>query len=158
MKKIFLPLTALVALAACNGNDTPSETTSTTTRSADTTSAMAATPLCYDYAANGDTVTLHLERGASGLSGALHYQLKEKDRNRGTFTVATETATELRGWYRFQSEGMESVREEVFQRKGDLLIPGYGPVQQSGDTARFESGAALQYDESRALRKVDCTN
>ncbi|TCZ72948.1 hypothetical protein [Flaviaesturariibacter aridisoli] len=152
MKLLRLAAPVLLGLMACNervpASGSAASDTATTTG---TTAAPAAA--CYRYTGNGDTVNLRLDPTGSG---PLEYQLKEKDRNRGTFTIATNEGGLLRGWYRFQSEGMESVREEVFRKDGDALVPGYGEIVQQGDTARFAPGAALQFDSKRALRPVEC--
>ncbi|RYY65301.1 MAG: hypothetical protein EOO12_07325 [Chitinophagaceae bacterium] len=152
MKWLRRAAPVLLGLVACNERVPASGSASPGTATTNRTTAVAAAA-CYRYAGNGDTVDLRLDPTGSG---PLEYRLKEKDRNRGTFTVATNEGGLLRGWYRFRSEGMESVREEVFRREGNTLVPGYGEVVQQGDTARFAPGAALQFDGRRALQPVDC--
>lgn len=114
MKKhfIFLLSGLLYALFSCQ----PSKNESAQT--ADTETDSSASVVCYQYAANKDTIRLHVNRTGEKVSGTLLYSLYEKDRNQGTI-AGTLKGDLLLADYTFQSEGMTSVRQVAFKRKGN---------------------------------------
>lgn len=60
------------------------------------------------------------------------------------------------GWYNFNSEGKNSVRQMIFRIAGDSLIEGYGSIETNHDTAFFKDITTLNYLNQRPLIKVAC--
>ncbi len=112
---------------------------------------------CFRYAVNKDTVTMTLTRNANNASGEMQYNLFEKDGNFGTFS-GTFIGDTLYADYTFESEGMKSVREAVFLRKGDKMFQGDGEIIITGDKVTYRNPKALSFGNSIVLEKVECKN
>ena len=110
---------------------------------------------CFRYAVNKDTVTMTLTRNDDNASGELQYNLFEKDGNFGTFS-GTFIGDTLYADYTFESEGMTSIREAVFLRKGDRLFQGDGEINIGPDKVTYSNPKALSFGNSIVLEKVDC--
>ena len=110
---------------------------------------------CYTYASPRDTVRLSITDLQGNTRGTLRYALGEKDRNTGTFEGEWSGDT-LYANYTFQSEGVESVREVAFLRRGDHLIEGYGPANSEG--TGFAAGSKLRFPGQMELTRTDCDN
>lgn len=111
---------------------------------------------CYALEAGRDTIMMQLQQKDNDLVGQLSYNNFEKDRNEGTLQGALDGDL-LTGFYLFKSEGVMSVRQEVFKVVDGRLVPGYGEVIQRNDSTFFKNPAALKFDENRALKKRPCT-
>ena len=160
MLKSLFALTALAALAGCQSQ--PTDTSSApqaplpvveVPRTPTETAAPAATQ-CFGYAAQ-DTAYLSLNGPGPAVSGTLIYHYAGKDRNRGTFS-GTMSGDTLRADYTFQSEGVESVREVVFVKRGAGLVEGYGPVEERGGKTVFQQPRQLKFDTKTTLAPVAC--
>ena len=96
-----------------------------------------------------------LNQLAEVISGNLLYSLYEKDRNQGTLT-GTLKGDLLVADYTFLSEGVTSVRQVAFKRKGNGWVEGYGDVITRNDTVSFQNIDSLRFNNSFELGKVAC--
>jgi hypothetical protein len=110
---------------------------------------------CYAQIAGRDTANIQIESKGSNITGTLSYAIFEKDRNDGTLQAEISGGL-LTGWYLFKSEGIISVRQVSWKVKGNELWPGTGEMYERNDTMFFSLPDKLQYDSSRAFKKVDC--
>jgi len=111
---------------------------------------------CYLYVKAKDTVKLTLISANGGnVSGDLVYNLYEKDKNSGTVSGMFKGDT-LYADYSFQSEGMNSVRETVFIKKGNTLVEGFGEITEKDNKQVFKDKKALKFEGDLVLNKVDC--
>ena len=117
MRLIPLAIIAVITIIACNKKTETSETTHEV-------SEESTKHICYAHLENKDTVTMALTIQDKTVSGELTYKIFEKDRNYGQFngTISGDTIV---AEYQFQSEGVTSVREVKFLRKGTMLVEGY---------------------------------
>ena len=58
--------------------------------------------------------------------------------------------------YTFNSEGIESVRQVAFLKKGDQLLEGYGDVEQKDNKTVFKNISTLSFGQSTIFNKTDC--
>lgn len=115
-----------------------------------------ATKECYSYTKNNDTITMTLIHGEGDkVSGDLVYNLYEKDGNFGTFQGIFKGDTLLID-YNFESEGMKSLREDVFLKKGDNLLRGYGEIAMIDGKQVIKQRKTIKFDEDFALTKKAC--
>jgi hypothetical protein len=113
------------------------------------------TVACYRFANDKDTILLNIENDYSKISGTLQYHLFEKDKNTG-FLEGMMVGDTLFAEYTFFSEGVESVREVAFLKKGTTFVEGYGDVEVDGNKAMFKDGAVLNFNSTMALTATDC--
>ena len=160
MKKWILPVAAVALFAGCNN---PGEKITDGDKSAGD-SAVVKTPSttadtsiagCYSYISARDTVAVQLDKKGDNLRGQLSFNYYEKDRNDGVFEGAVEGDI-ISGFYLFRSEGVMSVRQEIFRYNNGKLIPASGEVVQRNDSTFYKDPASLRFDESRALTKEPC--
>jgi hypothetical protein len=142
---------------ACNNESTTGQETKQDSTVTANPVTVADTTLsgCYSLIANRDTASLQLQRKGTTLSGSLIYNLYEKDRNDGTFMGEVSNGI-LTGWYLFRSEGIMSVRQEIWKIGADRLWPAQGQVVVRNDTMMFTNPEKLSFDTTRAFVKVQC--
>jgi hypothetical protein len=164
MHKITIILLIALAAIACGNSNTTEQTSDsrdtiirdTTMGNVNDTMALDTTISgCYSLIAGRDTASLQLQRRGPTATGSLSYNIYQKDRNDGTFQGELN-GDKLVVWYMFRSEGMMSVRQEIFQVQTDKLVPAVGEVKVVNDTARFVNPDKLQFDSKRAFVKVKC--
>jgi hypothetical protein len=145
---------AFATLYSCNKAEKLNETVTTPT-----TEVAEQKPVteCYIMATPRDTVTMTMTRQNQSVSGDLRYNWYEKDHNVGTYKGSFMGDT-LRIGYTFQSEGMTSIREELFLLKGDELIKGTGHIIEKNGRQVFENKKNVIFDGSIVLTKTDCKN
>jgi hypothetical protein len=148
--RLAFAATGLLLLAACREQTTP-----TTTEPAAPQAAAPAGPQCYAYISAKDTVRLTLTTTQPTVTGRLSYRYFEKDRNEGTIR-GTMYGDTLRAEYTFQSEGVASVREVAFLRRGTGFVEGYGDVVERGGATVFKRVSALQFTSTQPLVPVPC--
>jgi hypothetical protein len=97
---------------------------------------------CYGSYTDNDSVFLKIIYDGDRVNGDITYKLFEKDKNVGDFegTLHGDTVFAV---YNFFSEGRTSTREVAFLRKGDTLIEGFGPMDESG--TRFENKGEVDF-------------
>lgn len=114
-----------------------------------------ATVSCYSYATPDDSIMLRLSQQGDAVEGELTYYLKEKDANRGTL-VGTMKDDTLFADYTFQSEGVTSVREVAFIRRGEALVEAFGEVEERDGKFVFMDRSLITPNENVTLRRIDC--
>lgn len=152
MKKLLLFSIVILLLIGCKNE--PKETPAPTLPVAEETLPPPAPKFeCYLYNANGSIVSLDVNYEENSVYGSLTYRLKEKDANTGTFTGKIENDI-LIADYKFQSEGMESMRQVAFQLKDGKAVEGYGEMTEDG--TKFKDVSKLQFDSTMPLSSHDC--
>jgi hypothetical protein len=99
-----------------------------------------------------DTILMNLTmKGNQILSGKLIYNFYEKDKNEGTLIGELKGDTLLAD-YTFMSEGISSVRQVVFLKKGNTYIEGYGDVvEEASGKVVFKDRKQLKFDGKSIL-------
>ena len=112
---------------------------------------------CYSRIIKKDTISMSLNINGEELSsGELRYNFYEKDKNEGTLVGEIKGDT-LFAEYTFMSEGVSSVRQVVFLKKGDAYIEGYGDlVDDNKGKVTFKDVKQLKFDSNAVLSKVNC--
>ena len=155
IKNIFLPL-IILSIVACNNDEIkPAEITADTVISSSVAIVDSLSSGCYSQIIKRDTSLLQLEQKANTVTGALSYNIYQKDRNDGT-VQAESVGDIITGWYLFRSEGIVSVRQVSWKINGDELWPGMGEVIQKNDTVLFVQPGNLEYDSTRPFKKIPC--
>ena len=154
IKNIWL-LLIILSTGACNNEGKKSAEITADTLVNSTAAIDSGFSGCYSQIINRDTSLLQLEQKVNTVTGALSYNIFQKDRNDGTLQ-ADVTGDIITGWYLFRSEGIVSVRQVSWKVNGDELWPGIGEVIQKNDTMLFDQPDKLQYDNTRPFKKVAC--
>ena len=112
---------------------------------------------CYSGSIKKDTILMNLTiKGNEVTNGRLSYKFYEKDKNQGTLVGELKGDT-LIADYTFMSEGVSSVREVAFLKKGDSYIEGFGDVvDDNKGKVTFKDKKQLKFDGNVVLSKVDC--
>lgn len=149
MKKyILLPIVFTMLLTGCK-----KETPETTTPVTEVSKTDEPKTECYSFEENGSSVSLKMETIGNEVTGTMVYSLAEKDKNTGTFKGTINNNIILAD-YTFQSEGVESIRQIAFERKGDKLIEGFGGMNEDG--TKFKDVNQLKFNSTMPLSKLDC--
>ena len=155
IKNIWLPL-IILSIVACNNDEIkPAEITADTVISSSVATVVSLSSGCYSQIIKRDSSLLQLEQKANTVTGALSYNIYQKDRNDGT-VQAESVGDIITGWYLFRSEGIVSVRQVSWKINGDELWPGMGEVIQKNDTVLFVQPGNLEYDSTRPFKKIPC--
>jgi hypothetical protein len=110
---------------------------------------------CYEYALQGDTITLHLVHIGDMFTGALYYKLKEKDLNVGTIK-GSMTNNVLVADYTFKSEGTSSTRQVAFKKVGNTFVEGYAETVDENGVTKFKNLDSLVFSSSVKLQETVC--
>lgn len=110
---------------------------------------------CYVMHIGKDTASLELTVSGMAANGILVYNRFDKDDNTGELHAQLQ-GDYIKGWYRFSSEGMISVKETYFKLSGSKLLEGYGEMELRNDTAVFKFPTAVVYEDKHPYIKVDC--
>ena len=110
---------------------------------------------CYRYINNNDTVVLKIEDVNGMVTGTLVYNLYQKDKNTGTIDGKMKGGL-LIADYSFLSEGVKSVRQIAFKKKGNTFIEGYGESEEKNGKIIFKNADALDFTHSMVLTAYDC--
>jgi hypothetical protein len=138
-------------MTAC-GNESGDGKASATDTSA--TRPVAATE-CYLYITDKDTISLQITINGQSVTGALNYTLHEKDKSQGVIQGEVRGDTLLAD-YEFKSEGIVSLREVAFLKKGNGYAEGYGEAEEKDGKMMFKNVAELNYSNTVILKKVQC--
>jgi hypothetical protein len=111
---------------------------------------------CYSGNSKKDTVLMSLTiKGTELTKGNLSYNFFEKDKNEGTLVGELRGDT-LIADYTFMSEGISSVRQVAFLKKGNTYVEGFGDVvDDNKGKVTFKDTKQLNF-EGTVLSKVDC--
>ena len=112
---------------------------------------------CYSAIIKKDTISMSLNvKGNLIASGKLSYKFFEKDKNEGTLVGEIKGDT-LFAEYTFMSEGVSSIREVAFLKKGNTYVEGYGDVvDDNKGKVTFKDAKQLKFEGNIVLSKVDC--
>ena len=155
IKDIWIGL-MILSTGACNDDGRkPAEITADTVITSSVATIDSLSSGCYSQIIKRDTSLLQLEQKANTVTGALSYNIYQKDRNDGT-VQAESVGDIITGWYLFRSEGIVSVRQVSWKINGDELWPGMGEVIQKNDTMLFVQPGNLEYDSTRPFKKIPC--
>ncbi len=119
------------------------------------TTEVQETSACYASVTGADSVSLRLVNTNGDITGELTYNNQEKDDNRGTIMGQMHGDTLLAD-YTFISEGVESVRQVAFLKKGEGFVEGYGDAEERNGKMFFTNTAALDFDSNSVFEKVPC--
>ncbi len=112
---------------------------------------------CFSAIIKKDTISMYLNvKGNQIASGKLSYKFFEKDKNEGTLVGEIKGDT-LFAEYTFMSEGVSSIREVAFLKKGNTYVEGYGDVvDDNKGKVTFKDAKQLKFEGNIILSKVDC--
>lgn len=151
--KFYISALALIILS-CNANEESTTTSATQAKQAYSKASLSFG--CYRMIVDKDSAIMQLNLGnGDSVIGTLQYNRFEKDDNSGDFTGIVDS-NKVIGWYKFQSEGVITVRQAIFKIVGDKLAEGYGDVSASGDTAYYAYPHTLNYEETHPFEKIAC--
>jgi len=137
---------AAILLAGCSGGKK---------QSSETSSEGGPQPGCYAFHEGGSSIELHLEVAGNAVSGNLVYSLEEKDKNTGTIQGTVKGNT-VDAYYTFTSEGVNSVREVIFQWVDNSLVEGIGEHIERNDTSFYADKKKVTFTDSKvALKKCE---
>ncbi len=151
MKQIFALPVIVLLLSACNNNTTEPTTAPVVAEE----KKIAPEYSCYGYTSAKDTVNLHFQISGNIVTGDLAYNYFAKDKNTGTIQGNMKGDT-LFAEYKFMSEGIESIREVVFLKKGNDFVEGYGDAEEKNGKMIFKNTSGLNFNNSLILKKVAC--
>jgi hypothetical protein len=146
-KQIIFPALFSLALFSCGNQASQPEKTGEETSPIEVKS-------CYRYTKGNDTITLQTTTIGDKITGELIYDWFEKDRNSGKISGKVKGDTLITD-YTFMSEGLASVREEVFLKKGNDLLIGYGDAEEKGNKWVFTNYGQLKFDAIQ-LKNIPC--
>ena len=112
---------------------------------------------CYIGSIKKDSILMNLTiKGNEVTKGKLSYKFYEKDKNEGTLVGELRGDT-LIADYTFMSEGVSSVRQVAFLKKGNTYVEGYGDVvDDNKGKVIFKDIKQLKFEGKTELAKVDC--
>ena len=117
--------------------------------------AQAPVAKCFVWTSGRDTIRLSYVPSDLNVTGQLAYLFYEKDQSSGTIS-GTFVGDTLFVDYKFKSEGMTSIRETAFLKRGDSLIPGIGAVAFKDNREQIVNPHTLTFDPKGALLKTSC--
>ena len=153
MKKIVLSLLTLTVFISCKKEKEPEIVPTEEEKEV----AVIPVQECYEGILKNDTISMAITvADDQSVTGKLNYKFFEKDKNEGTLTGQMKGDT-LFGDYTFMSEGMTSVREVVFLKKGKLFTEGYGDVvDDNKGKITFKDKKKLFFDSKVVLVETEC--
>ncbi|HEY0065791.1 MAG TPA: hypothetical protein VGB46_00460 [Flavisolibacter sp.] len=110
---------------------------------------------CYEMIIRQDTAKLELTIQDTTVTGRLVYDWHEKDGNTGTIKGVLRDSLIIAD-YRFESEGIMSVREVVLRIHDDGLTQGFGELSDNNGKIVYADPSNLQYDTIHPFIKVPC--
>jgi len=156
MKNFFNLFFVSLLAAGCSQNEKQTDSSNVAANnSAIATKDSYSMVGCRQMIIGKDTANIALQESGDSLYGPLEYKRFEKDSNKGIVCLLKRNGR-AEGWYNFQSEGMNSVRQVIFKLSGDSLSEAYGDITVKGDTAMFKYPHALQFEEKHSFVKTNC--
>lgn len=147
-KSILVTLCVIILGSCNNSSEKTRETKETATKANESVT-------CYEYAKGSNKVRLSIVISDNIVIGDLLFEYYQKDKNKGTIQGEMKGDT-LFADYRFMSEGVNSIREVAFLRKGNVWVEGYGDVEEQNGKFVFKNNAALTFNNYMVLHKVSC--
>lgn len=155
MRLFFFLVVSIGVCSSCNNTSETKDVTDAKDNSAATSNTT--TTQCYLGLPGKDSIFLQLHIDNDKVSGDLEYKRFQKDRNKGTIEGIFRGDTLLAD-YAFMSEGIISVREVIFLKKGDVLIEGFGDVEEKNKKMVFKNTGEVKFDEAMLLKQSNCGN
>ena len=153
MKKSILLFAAIALCFTACQNKGPEQKIDSLAKATDT--GAVKTTACYAYIKNRDTVLLSFNTAGHTIAGSLSNNLFEKDKNSGTIAGLVKGDTIIAD-YTSTGEGMTSVIQVAFLRKGDQLLEGYAPTVEKNGKLVFTNINALKFGASLVLSAIPC--
>lgn len=143
-------LTAMLAfvLASCNNNPKNN-------LSAELPGKMNLPSTCYSYSKDSNNVLMHITIVDNLASGNLLFEYYQKDKNSGVINGEMKGDT-LFADYTFMSEGIKSVREIAFLKKGDEWTESFGELEEQAGKMVFKNKPRLKFESKISLTKTEC--
>ena len=110
---------------------------------------------CYMQVIKRDTIVMLIEKNENNISGRLSFDNYEKDGSSGT-VLGWQDGDVMKLVYSFVSEGMNSIMEVFFKKKGDGLVRGVGEMESKGDTVYFLHPELVDFPDDAVMNKLDC--
>lgn len=153
-KAILLGIVFMIVLASCKKAEEKEETSHA---AAEIVVDEPVTQECYIAIIKKDTILMALnKKGGQLTSGKLSYNFYEKDKNAGALVGEIKGDT-LFADYTFESEGVSSVRQVVFLKKGTSYVEGFGEiVEDDKGKVTFKDKKQLKFEGNVVLSAVDC--
>ncbi|MBC7493369.1 MAG: hypothetical protein H7221_00045 [Flavobacterium sp.] len=111
---------------------------------------------CYNYSKDSNNVMMHISIVDNMVKGDLLIEYYQKDKNKGKIIGEMKGDT-LYAEYTFNSEGLNSVREVAFLKKGNEFNEGFGDVEEKSGKMVFKNKATIKFENSMPLTKIKCT-
>ncbi|SEA11442.1 hypothetical protein [Pedobacter hartonius] len=153
MNKSILLLTAIAGFLTACQNKTSEEQVDSLAKSPDTVPSQS--KACYAYIKDRDTVSLSYTIAGNAIAGEFSNNLFEKDKNSGEINGIIKGDTILAD-YTAKGEGVTSVRQVAFLKKGTQLLQGYGDTKEEGGKLVFTKPHDLKFISAVALTASDC--
>lgn len=155
MKNTIYLLLAAITFIACHRDSSARKAADSTITAETAVIAAAESSTCYVSFKNRDSIYLHLIKKGEQITGTLNVSLHEKDKNVGTISGLVKGDTLLLD-YRYQSEGVESIRQVAYLQKDGKLIEGFAEVQEQNGKMVFKSLAELTFEDKVVLEQSNC--
>jgi len=110
---------------------------------------------CYLYTHEKDSIKLNFTRNGNMIEGTLHFKNYQIDGSSGTIDGKFYGDT-LWVVYDFFSEGMHSIKDEVFLQKGDTLIRGFGEYEQMVEKHQYNDKASINFKNGQSFLPLSC--
>jgi hypothetical protein len=153
MNRSILILSAAAFIAVACQSKTTEEKIDSLAKSPDTVASQS--KACYAYRKNRDTVTLSYTVAGNTIAGEFSNNLFEKDKNSGQINGIIKGDTIIAD-YTAKGEGVTSVRQVVFLKKGDQLLEGYGDTEEKDGKMVFRKINELKFINAVGMTVVDC--
>lgn len=144
-----------VVLFSCN--DQPAPTPETTVDTTSKMEIMVPAQTCYLGTIAKDSVFLKTEKFPNVVIGTLEYKNFEKDSSKGELEGKMNGDT-LIAHYKFSSEGTTSVSQVAFLIKGDIVVEGFGEMEEKDGAMVFKNLSDIKFDTTLILNKINCHN
>ncbi|KDN55957.1 hypothetical protein [Flavobacterium seoulense] len=112
---------------------------------------------CYQAVIEKDTITLSVDvNSVNEFTGELNYSYFEKDKSFGTILGNVKGDT-IFADYKFESEGVTSIRELVFLKKdANSYVEGHGEMIDANGKMTFKDKKKIKFDSNVVFNKIDC--
>lgn len=157
MKKVILLGIVFISILVSCKKEKEKEKEDTLDAAEEIVAEEPASQECYTAIIKKDTISMALNvQGDQVTSGKLSYNFYEKDKNEGALVGEIKGDT-LFADYTFLSEGVSSVRQVVFLKKGNTYVEGFGDVvDDNKGKVTFKDKKQLKFEGNIVLAKVDC--
>ena len=111
---------------------------------------------CYSYSKDNNNVMMQISIVDNIVKGDLLIEYYQKDKNKGKIIGEMKGDT-LYAEYTFKSEGLNSIREVVFLKKGNEFKEGFGDIEEKSGKMVFKNKSTIKFENSMPLTKIKCT-